>query len=215
MSNKAKAKPKHGEATASPCNSFAHGEVFRTYEIRFLKETKNIPLSKLYFFTFKDNSGRYHKMDKVRKWCSKWASHYIIVRSPEGGIHFHGIGVKSENLSIRYLKGIHLRVSPLGDKKEPLSWDRDTVIHETHPLIYDYEMSVRHMCVMDELRQHFKKSQRGFNCPMSSLTSRIKSRKARLRRAKRRTTHVERTLGYLEKNFFEGAGIPFDDIVCR
>lgn len=192
-----------GEA---PNTLLSQSEIFTISSNRFLSKIKTASLTNLTFFTFKDNTGRHDKMDKVRKWCAKWADHYIIVRSPVGGVHFHGLGLRNGS-SIRYLKGIHLRIEPLGDKRERLPIEI-TPSYPTHPLITNYKTSVRHMDVMKELRALF-------GGPKTPLFTRIKARKARTTRIAHVNTHVNRSIAYLRKNFDEGEGIPYDDIVSN
>lgn len=182
-------------------------EIFNISRDKFLTKIKNAPMSKIIFFTFKDNSGKYDKMDRVRKWVSRWASHYLIVRSPEGGIHFHGLGLVN-GMSIRHLKGIHLHITPLGDAKKEQLLVEHLPTHPSHPLINDYKVSVRFMCVMRELREQF-------GGPKSSIMDRIKSRKHRERKKLNVNAHVGRVVEYLRKNFYEGEGVPYDDIICK
>lgn len=173
---------------------------------RFLKETKNTPMKNMMFFTFKDNSGRYILMDKVRKWAAKWSNHYLIVRSPVGGIHFHGLCVRN-GTAIRYLKGIHLNLQCLGSNVERLPIIPEPH-HETHPFIPDYKVSANFMSVMSDIRHLF-------GGPKTSLPTRIKARKARMKSSITRKSHVDNCLDYLRKNFNEGQGIPYDDIVIK
>lgn len=184
-------------------------QIFQIAQEKFLKFIKPVAISKLLFFTFKDNSGKYHKMDKVRKWCSKWASHFIIVRSPVGGIHFHGIGVKIEHLTVRYLKGIHLHVQPLGERKEERSMPTD-YSYEAHPCISNYEVSTNFMLVMAEIRARFPEKNK-----KTSLPARIRSRVKRAEKKIHDSLHVHNTIMYLQKNFREGGMLPYDDIVCN
>lgn len=192
---------------AAPITLLCSEDIFDIAARRFLSEIKKLSLTKLHFFTFKDNTGRYDKMDPVRKWCSKWADHYLIVRSPVHGIHFHGMAVRNGK-AIRYLKGIHLHIQPLGDKRERLPIEFNEISYPTHPLIHNYRVSVYHMDVMKELRLKF-------GGPKSSLIDRIKNKKARTKSCLHRNTHVNNSIAYLRKNFFEGEGLPYDDIVSR
>lgn len=194
-----------GEAPTS-MTTLSLDDIFNISTQKFLSKIKTASLRKLHFFTFKDNSGRYTRMDKVRKWCAKWADHYLIVRSPVGGIHFHGLAVRN-GTALRYLKGIHLHIQPMGDKKERLLVEVEPS-YPTHPLITDYHVSVLHMDVMRELRAQF-------GGPKTSLIVRIKARKARTKICSHRNTHVNNAIAYLRKNFFEGEGLPYDDIIAN
>lgn len=72
------------------------------------------PFNKCFFITLKDNQQRpaWKKMDKVRKWISKFSSHYIIVRSPKEGVHFHALVFADRN-RITFFKGIHIKIDPI------------------------------------------------------------------------------------------------------
>lgn len=182
--------------------------IFQESAIRFLSSIKNVPLSKLMFFTFKDNSGKYHKMDKVRKWCSRWSHHHLIVRSPVGGFHFHGLALRNDK-TINYLKGIHLDIQPVGDgPRDPVIPQPGVIPYPSHPYIKDYEVSSNFMVLMRELRERF-------GGPRASLPDRIRSRKARMKGKLHHSRHINSIMDYLKKNFYEGAGIPYDDISIR
>jgi len=193
-----------GEA---PIQVLTPEDIFDIAIKRFSPKITNSSLQNLTFFTFKDNSGRYIKMDKVRKWCSRWADHYVIVRSPVGGIHFHGLAIRNGR-AIIYLKGIHLNLQPLGDKKERLPIEFLEPSYPVHPLITNYQVSVLHMDVMRELRTKFGGTK-------TSLIDLIKGRKARTKSCSHRNRHVNSTINYLRQNFFEGEGLPYDDIVSN
>lgn len=183
-------------------------ELFKHHASDFLQKIGDSSISSLMFFTFKDNSGKYTKMDKVRKWVSKWATTYIIVRSPVGGYHFHGIGKQMQNTAIRHLRGIHLHIQPLGDKKEKLWIPTETPTYESHPLIDNYTVSVFHMDVMRQLRLKFGGKK-------TSLPARLQARASRMRSLTIRDRHLKRSIEYLKKNYNESNKIMYDDIISR
>jgi len=115
----AEAKPKHGSdsggALSIPpggfCNKIALGYF-------------NFPLSKIYtffrdkscwFITMKDNSQKLVLMDYFRKKISAFYSHYVIVRSPKNGYHFHAlVAGRLRAGHVKLKRGIHLDIKTVG-----------------------------------------------------------------------------------------------------
>jgi hypothetical protein len=192
-----------------PCDDDA---IFWLYADAFFKKFHKVPSSQLVFFTFKDNKQRYTNIDKPRKWCHRWSDSYIIVRSPVGGYHFHGVAHRIPSKKIRYLKGLHIMLEPLGSKAEniviPESPPECIEDEESHPYISDPVVSRYFMRVMSELRSVFGKYK-------SSLMKRVKARKARKRLADSRCEHLSRVLWYLYKNFTESDRSPLTDVVYK
>lgn len=161
------------------------------------KNFLKLPIGKLVFITIKDNSQRsvWCKIDKVRKWLSKFSDHYFIVRGRVNGFHFHVLALK-KHTNIRLFKGIHMRFDPVSVVKRESSYDFNEPYHESHPCSVDYRWGVNIMEVNQEIRMKFG----GLK---SSLPSRIKAKAYRQLRKLRINDDVGRILNYLVKNINE------------
>lgn len=158
-------------------------------------------LARLYFFTWKDNSQRYVKTDKVRKWLLRFSTTFCFVRSPKDGYHFHGMFYLEPHREVKYLKGIHIKVDPVVKPRES-SYDPDSIPIEFHPFIPGLPG-----VIMIDVCKDIRSTSGG---PKTSLPARIRSRKsAAARRALKiewgdlGQPDIQRMCAYLIKNLDE------------
>jgi len=84
----------------------------------FLASLLKCPKKRTLFITVRCPTQKsvWTKIGKINDWIRKYSSNYWIVRGMAGGIHFHLMALVRPDAQIRYPKGIHFRVSPIGIK---------------------------------------------------------------------------------------------------
>lgn len=109
LADQAKAEPEPGHGVPLyPRRARSLGFHFTDYFSLFLPK-------KCDFITIRDNRGiKYQKMDQVRKLIDRHYEHYVIVRSPKNGIHFHVLASRSGARTFKVPKGIHTKVTRVG-----------------------------------------------------------------------------------------------------
>lgn len=127
--NEAKAKPEHDDrresytkntkvvSTTADLQTFSM-DVRDGFDrlIQTVRKT-GVGKKRFLFITWKDNTQKKIKMDYPRKWLLKFSDHFIIVRSPVGGVHFHMMAILKANKQVVFQKGIHICVKCIGLKE--------------------------------------------------------------------------------------------------
>ena len=174
-----------------------------------------MPSSKIHFFTLKSYRNNY-SMDKVRKWLARFAKMYIIVQSPQGGIHYHGLYVPHKTPG-QLNRGTKFTQHPLGDSKEELLVERLTpgaLPRVKHPVVGG-EKGMKLMNLCAAIRQqgtmilyrwnHIDDTQRDSLREVKSVVKRVEGRRSRRRVNVKRNFHVRSCEDYLLKNYHENS----------
>lgn len=165
---------------------------------------KKVPQARRVFFTVKNNAKPW-TMDRCRKWLKQFTTTYVVVQSPKGGVHHHGIFTTDVGRTVRHCKGVHMLLTPLGKpKKEELCprIPRERIIErEMHPVYQNLDYP--NIDMPYEWAEDVMDINREIDCMKSSLPKRIKSRKAAAVRRSKVGKSVEAGLEYLKKNFYE------------
>jgi len=170
--------------------------------IRTLKFVSSAPKSRRMFFTVKNNNKPW-TMDRCRKWLKQFTSNYIVVQSPHKGIHHHGVFTTDVGRTIRYCKGIHMLLTPLGEptpKEVALyasvggNFVPPPAQLEKHPILRGKNVTVGRL-LMAVCRE--------IDNMKSSLLTRVKARKKRAKARTELELTVKAAVDYLKKNFDE------------
>lgn len=166
---------------------------------------KKIPKTRCVFITIRDPKGRY-TLNKVKDWIKKSVSAMTIVRSPQGGEHFHMLCALLPKItwSPRCSKGIHFDIKYLNDKKKnPLTTPSAEEIQDSLMWKDVFErtrknimlrLAIRypgcsiHFAIAEMVRDHHRRSH---------------DRAKRLEARSTHEKHVLKVLDYLEKNLNE------------
>lgn len=166
---------------------------------RLLKVMIQAPRKRVIFFTVKGDK-KWDRPDRVRKWLRQFSNKYIFVQSPKGGIHYHGLALVDAGRSIRYCRGIHMRISPIGQSSAA---PPSGVVRTGHEAIRGRDADPHHPVIEGKVGKQLMKVCREIDGYKSPLRVRIKGRKARLTFLKTQDAHINRCVDYLVKNLNE------------
>lgn len=189
----AEVKPEHGAKRPYKITPVsAYKPDFVCHVRKYIKFLETCSASKIEFFTLKCNKDLW-SMDKVRKWASSFASHYLIVSSPRNGRHYHGLVFRDIG-QIRYRKGVHLRVDPVGTCSQACFLETA----QSPPVeFHKYVPGLVGALLLDVNRQ--------IDGYKTSITKRHKAARQRKLKVRSKSLHLNRVAAYLFKNFYENS----------
>jgi len=86
----------------------------------FLTGIEKYSKKRIFFITVKDNSltTRWSKIGKVNDWIKRYSKCFYIVKGTSHGTHFHILAGLEPDKNLKFVRGIHFHIRPLGDINE-------------------------------------------------------------------------------------------------
>lgn len=154
---------------------------------------KNTPYKMLRFITIRDNSQQLMvTVGKAYDYLKRFSDKMWLVKSPNGGIHFHALVVLKPNRKVSFKRGVHIRVDPVGGSS---SWD---------PEMEEFKRSEAEELACEETARtgSEEKGHEVYNFLMRPPSKELQ-RVRRALNADRKRIHISNIVAYLNKNLTE------------
>lgn len=172
------------------------------------KKLEKYPFSRLAFITIRDptQQSKWCEISKIRTWCRRYSTDYIIVRGIKGGIHFHILIGLRVGCNPKCQKGIHFHIKLLNDDcKSEILFDSPEDVQDRLKREYYRHEKFEELTMDEDIN---------CQCIISQINAMVKKywkvKSAVIKKAKvldRKQTKIKHVIDYLQLNLDENEDI--------